>query len=250
MVWKTADMRHKDSIMGNIVKEGCCCKSCMNAMVWKLPRGAFMVIVGSGAKDLSQRCGPECSRRCMGPWSEVVSVVPIGLPTLKILQGCCGIGVVRCKGYFEDLLWSCKEYYEDLFWSCKGYNESLMWSVGQVMEVLTWNLWVLAVGIKPRQKFLMADVGAAPVLLRLASCSEASQNTIWQMAREKMAALVHLKTFDFALIPHTNQKNSLHIVGLKVWFLMLITLVDWFPVAFLLQMCGVDVCELGLKRSQ
>ena len=32
----------------------------------------------------------------------------------------------------------------------------------------------------------------------------------------KMAAVAQLGEFDFALIPHTNSRNSLHIVGLKV----------------------------------
>lgn len=40
--------------------------------------------------------------------------------------------------------------------------------------------------------------------------------TIRHMEETKMAAVVHLKAFDFALIPHTNVKNGIHIIGLKV----------------------------------
>eukprot|EP00884_Botryococcus_braunii_P006341 jgi/Botrbrau1/15708/Bobra.4_1s0081.2 len=75
---------------------------------------------------------------------------------------------------------------------------------------------LLISSFKPRAEIFMANVGSKPVLLRLATCAEASKKIIRKMEEDKLAAIAHLKAFDFALIPHTNQKNGLHIVGLKL----------------------------------
>lgn len=75
---------------------------------------------------------------------------------------------------------------------------------------------VFFTGFKPRAEIFVANVGSKPVLLRLAACTEDSKDTIRKLEEDKLAAIAHLKAFDFALIPHTNQKNALHIVGLKV----------------------------------
>jgi hypothetical protein len=55
-----------------------------------------------------------------------------------------------------------------------------------------------------------------PLLLHPGPCIGHQHDTLKNMVADKLAAVVHLDGFDFALIPHINKKNGLHIVGLKV----------------------------------
>ena len=46
--------------------------------------------------------------------------------------------------------------------------------------------------------------------------TEKQRNAVMRLEEMRMAAVVATNGFEFALIPHTNSRNSLHVVGLKV----------------------------------
>ncbi|KAK9812945.1 hypothetical protein WJX72_006130 [[Myrmecia] bisecta] len=71
-------------------------------------------------------------------------------------------------------------------------------------------------GFRPRADIPMSTATDKPLMLHLGPMTEAQHNALTALEALKMAALVLLPDYDLALIPHSNARNLLHVVGLKM----------------------------------